>query len=317
MQEVVDHYNGMERTLQFENFDIETKLGKTIFHADDTIGDHYHKEMLRRIFKYGHLDHNPRPHYSDGTPAHTISINGSMHQYDLSKNQLPIITLRPIAIKSAIGEMLWIYQDQSNDLDLLKEKYNVTWWDSWDIGNRTIGQVYGATVKRYNLVNNLIKDIKENPDGRRHIMSLWQVKDFEEPHGLKPCAFLTVWNVHHAEDGNDYLDMSLNIRSSDYSVAGVLNQMQYVVLQHLIARECGYKPGLFTCFFSNIQIYDRHIDNAIELCSRNGIQCMPKLWINPEKTNFYDFTIDDIKLVDYPREEISRKNPQLKFDLGI
>lgn len=316
MQETVDHYNGLERWLEFDNFNIETKLGHTINNADDTLADCYHKNMLKRIFLEGCLDHNPRPHYSDGVPAHTISVNGAMHQYDLSKSQLPIITLRPIAVKSAIGEMLWIYQDQSNDLDLLKEKYNVTWWDEWDIGNRTIGQVYGATVKRYNLIDNLLKDLKENPDGRRHIMSLWQENDFKEPHGLKPCAFMTIWNVRHAED-TDYLDMTLVIRSSDYPVASTINQMQYVVLQHIIARDCGYTPGLFTFFMQNVQIYDRHISNCIELCSRSGVPCMPKIWLNPDKKNFYNFTIDDIKVVDYPREEIKKKNPQLKFDLGI
>ena len=211
MQKEMYQYDKTNHAVHFENFNIETKLGHTINNADDTLADRYHKNMLKRIFLEGCPDYNPRPHYSDGTPAHTISVNGAMHQYDLSKSQLPIITLRPIAIKSAIGEMLWIYQDQSNDLDLLRDKYNVTWWDEWDIGNRTIGQVYGATVKRYNLINNLLKDIKENPDGRRHIMCLWQENDFKEPHGLKPCAFMSVWNVRHTENV-DYLDMTLVIR---------------------------------------------------------------------------------------------------------
>ena len=143
------------------------------------------------------------------TPAHTISINHEICTYDLSKGELPIITLRPIASKSAIGALLWIYQDQSNNLDLLRDKYNVKWWDEWDIGNRTIGSCYGETVRKHDLMNKLLHGLKTDPDGRRHIMNLWQEEDFTRPHGLKPCAYQTVWNVRHGQDGNDYLDMCL------------------------------------------------------------------------------------------------------------
>ena len=108
-----------------------------------TKGDYYTKEILQRILDEGCLDVNPRPHYADGTPAHTLSFNHGMCTYDLTKNESPLITLRPIAIKSAVGELLWIYQDASNDLNLLRDKYGVTWWDEWDIGDRTIGTVYG------------------------------------------------------------------------------------------------------------------------------------------------------------------------------
>ena len=138
-----------------------------------TKGDMYTKEILQRILDEGCLDKNPRPHYADGTPAHTLSVNHGMCTYDLTKNESPMITLRPIAIKSSIGELLWIYQDESNDLNLLRDKYGVTWWDEWDIGNRTIGTVYGETVRRHELVKNLLKGLKENPDGRRHIICLW------------------------------------------------------------------------------------------------------------------------------------------------
>lgn len=282
-----------------------------------TKGDFYTKEIIKRILSEGTIDKDPRPKYSDGTVAHTISVNHGMCTYDLSKGETPLITLRPIATRSSIGEILWIYQDESNDLNLLRNKYNVNWWDEWDIGDGTIGCVYGETVRRHQLVKNLLNGLKNNPDGRRHIMSLWQDEDFSYKHGLKPCAFLTQWNVRHGNNGIDYLDMCLTQRSSDFLTAGCINQVQYVILQKLIAQHLGLKAGRFTWFYNNIQIYDRHIAQAYELLNREPIDCSPKIKINENKTNFYDFNVDDIEIIDYPKELIKVKNPQLKFDIGI
>lgn len=282
-----------------------------------TKGDYYTQKIFTRILEEGTLDKYPRPKYSDGVSAHTLSVNHGMCTYDITKNESPMITLRPIAIKSAIGELLWIYQDESNNLDLLKEKYGVTWWDDWDLGNRTIGTCYGETVKKHNLMEELLWGLKNDCDGRRHIINLWQNEDFKKPHGLKPCAFLTVWNVRHGNDGIDYLDMCLFQRSSDFATAGCINQMQYLVFLYMVSRHCGYTPGRFTWFYDNIQIYDRHINEVKEMLNREPIECNPKIILNEDKTNFYDFTQDDVYLEDYPKELIRKKNPQLKFDLGI
>ena len=284
--------------------------------ATGTKGDMYTKEIIERILEEGCLDKDPRPKYSDGVPAHTLSVNHGMCTYDLSKGEFPLITLRPIAVSKSIGELLWIYQDESNNLDRLAE-YGVTWWDDWDIGDRTIGACYGETVRRHKLVKDLLKGLKENPDGRRHIISLWQVDDFKDKHGLKPCAFMTIWNLRHGKDGVDYLDMCLVQRSSDFLTAGCINQVQYVVFQHLIARHLGYTPGRFSWFYDNIQIYDRHVEQAKEMLKREPIDCNPHIVINPEKTNFYDMRLEDIKIEGYPLKKIKEKNPQLKFDLGI
>ena len=281
-----------------------------------TKGDTYMKELINRVLDHGSKDINPRPKYKDGTPAHTISVNHVFHTYDISKGESPFITLRPIAIKSAIGELLWIYQDMSNDLDVLKNKYNVTWWDSWDIGDRTIGCCYGETVRRHKLLTNLLNGLITNPDGRRHIMELWQEEDFKNPHGLKPCCHETNFSVRHEQDG-DYLDMILMIRSSDSLTALCINEMQYEVLLHLVARHCGFKVGVFSSIITNAQIYDRHIENAKEMLNRKSISCSPKIWLNPDKKNFFDFTVDDIKLIDVPKDIIVERNPQLKFELGI
>ncbi len=282
-----------------------------------TKGDMYHKLILDKILQEGCLDINPRPKYEDGTPAHTLSYNHGMCSYDLSKGEVPLTTLRPIAVKSSIGEVLWIYQDNSNDLDVLRDKYGVTWWDEWDIGNRSIGSVYGETIRRRDMMRNLLKELKENPDGRRHIISLWQVDDFKEKHALKPCAFQTIWNVRHGRDKVDYLDMMLVQRSSDFATAGCINQMQYIVLQMMVARHLHLKPGKFTWTYDNIQIYDRHINQAIEMLNRTPIDCNPKIVLNPDVDNFFDFKTSDVKIEGYPRALIKEKNPQLKFPLGI
>lgn len=281
---------------------------------------------IRNILANGTKDENPRPKYEDGTPAYTYFVNHVVRTYNL-QTEFPICTLRPIAWKSAIKELLWIYQDQSSSLPLLKDKYNVNYWDAWESKDipGTIGIRYGATVKKHNLLNNLITDIKENPYGRRHIMSLWQEEDFKESDGLMPCAFLTIWNVR-----GKYLDMCLIQRSGDMitaSGAGGVNEVQYACLQMMIAKATGYKAGKFTHFVANEQIYDRHVDAANELLIRAKQQKLDlstsnghydyefesvKMNFNPKSDNFYDFSIEDFSLENY-----NPIKPQLKLELGI
>ncbi len=281
-----------------------------------TKGDIYTREIIQRIIDEGNFEKYPSSKYGDGVPAHTWNVNHAMTTYDLSKGEFPLITLRPIAVRYAIGELLWIYQDASNNLDLLKEKYGITWWDEWDLGDRTIGSVYGETIRRHNLMHALLDDIKNNPDGRRHIINMWQMSDFEDKHGLKPCAYQTAWNVRHAKDGKDYLDMCLFQRSSDFMAAGCINQVQYTIFLYLVARHCGYIPGRFSWLVQNVHIYDRHMDAARTMLRRKPVACSPTVWLNTDKTDFYDFTIDDIKIKGYPRKKIAEQNPQLRFDLG-
>lgn len=271
--------------------------------------DQYMKETIGLILESGYYDKNPRPRYKDGIPAHTLSVNHVVHKYDLSKGELPITTLRPIAIKNAIKEILWIYQKQSNSLSVLEDEFNIHWWNDWESNDMpgTIGKRYGETVNRYNLMDNLLNDIKNDPYGRRHIISLWQETDFIESDGLKPCCFLTMWNVR-----GKYLDMSMIQRSSDWLTAGNINQMQYVALQMMIAKHCGYEPGVFTHFINNVQIYDRHVENAQEMLNRTPIKCKPSLYLLTDKTDFYSFSIDDFILEDYEAVK-----PQLQFELGI
>ena len=289
-----------------------------------TRADYYMEEMIEKIQKCGYKDINPRPKYADGTPAHTISVNHTFRTYDLSEGDFPICTLRPQARKTGIKEIFTIYQKPTNNLEEMREM-GVGWWDEWDIGDGTIGQRYGATVKRYDLINKLIEDIKNDPYGRRKIVSLWQETDLRETPGLAPCAFQTIWNVR-----GEYLDMLLVQRSGDMLTAsgpGGINEIQYAALLMMIARHTGYKPGVFSHIVANEQIYDRHMDAADDMRSRFSAReqeefyiesvlretiLHPRLVLNPEKTNFYDMTIDDFTMENY-----NPIKPQLKLELGI
>lgn len=284
-----------------------------------TKADKYLYADINNILKNGYKDVSPRPKYADGTPAHTFSINHVMRTYDLSKGEFPICTLRPIAWKTGIKEIFTIYQKPTNVISEMEEM-GVNWWGDWNIGDGTIGQRYGATVKRYDLINNLIKDIQNDPYGRRKIVSLWQENDLNETKGLAPCAFLTIWNVR-----GEYLDMCMIQRSGDVltaSGAGGINEVQYATLLMMIARHTGYEAGVFTHFVANEQIYDRHMEQADEMLQRYKrreisennyyVKDNPIFTLNKDKTNFYDMTIEDFELVNY-----NPTKPNLKLELGI
>ena len=286
-----------------------------------TKADRYLVDDIHNILENGYKDENPRPKYEDGTPAHTISVNHVTRKYDLSKGEFPISTLRKQAWKTGIREIFTIYIKPTNVLSEMADM-KVTWWDPWDIGDGTIGQRYGATVNRYDLLNNLIADIKKDPYGRRKIMSLWQEADLRETPGLAPCAFLTIWNVR-----GKYLDMVMVQRSGDMltaSGAGGINEIQYAALLLMVARATGYEAGVFTHFVANEQIYDRHIDNANELLRRAdeaGVmapvssegQKVPNLILNKEP----GCDISSIAVEDFEMQNYEPMQPQLTFELGI
>lgn len=256
------------------------------------------KELLTYVLENGVLDKNPRPYWleKDGshTPAHSLFATQYMETFDISKGEFPITTIKPTAWKTGIREMFWIYQAASNDLKVAREQFGIKWWDSWDIGNGTIGSTYGAIVKRLDLMNELLKGIQENPYGRRHIISLWQEDDLRGEIGLPPCAFQTLWSVR-----GEYLDCTLIQRSQDILGANNINNTQYVALLMMVAKHCGLKPGKYTHFIQNTHIYDRHIPIAKEFLERPISEKQPKLIFEPKSNNFYDFTIDDFKVIDY------------------
>lgn len=278
-----------------------------------TKADTIFKEYIRKIMEEGVWSEQARPKYKDGRTANSKYITGAFMEFDLSKGEFPITTLRPIAIKSAIKEMLWIYQDQSNRLDVLEEKYNVHYWNDWEVGDsQTIGQRYGAVVKKHDITNKILKQLEANPWNRRNIISLWDYDAFEETEGLLPCAFQTMFDVRRV-DGEIYLDATLTQRSNDMLVAHHINAMQYVALQMMIAKHFGWKVGKFFYFINNLHIYDNQFEQAEELLRREPSDCRPHLVLNvPDGTNFFDIKPEDFELVDYDPVK-----PQLKFDLAI
>lgn len=278
-----------------------------------TKADTIFKENIRKIMEEGVWSEQARPKYKDGRTANSKYITGAFMEFDLAKGEFPITTLRPIAIKSAIKEMLWIYQDQSNSLDLLEDKYNVHYWNDWEVGDsRTIGQRYGAVVKKHDIIHKILKQLEANPWNRRNIISLWDYEAFEETDGLLPCAFQTMLDVRRV-DGEIYLDATLTQRSNDMLVAHHINAMQYVALQMMIAKHFGWKVGKFFYFINNLHIYDNQFEQAEELLRREPSDCQPHLVLNvPDGTNFFDIKPEDFELVDYDPVK-----PQLKFELAI
>tara|TARA_R110002050_G_scaffold79261_11_gene169405 strand:- start:11779 stop:12609 length:831 start_codon:yes stop_codon:yes gene_type:complete len=270
--------------------------------------DSYYKENLKLILDFGTWDENPRPRYKDGEEANSLFMTQVFEKYNIQHGEFPIPTIRKTAIKTGIKEIFWIYQKQSNKLSDARE-LGVNWWDEWDIGDGTIGQRYGATVKKYDLMNKLLKGLKENPFGRRHIMNLLQEPDMEETKGLFPCAFETLWSVRKVND-EYFLDLTLNQRSNDYIMAGYINKIQYVALQMMVAGHLNYRVGNFSHMVQNLHIYDRHTEAMLELIKKPTLAETPMLIISGNK-NFYDYTIDDFAIIN------TSKIPKLESKLEI
>ena len=303
--------------------------------------DEAFKFICKHVLQYGCWDKNPRPVWvePDGTtvPAHTKSVNGVNISVDVSKGETPLLSLRRIAWRYSVSELLWIYQAASSDLVVFDEligkntweqnqKIN-NWWEEWAIrdeagnyilneqGHPTIGSCYGETVRRHDLMHKLLKNLEKDLDSRRHIESLWQDEDFETPHGLKPCVHKTQFIIRH-EDDMDYLDANVDIRSWDYGTAGAINQTQYMVFLYLVARHLGLTPGVITYNIGNLQIYDRHIDNVKEMLKRNSIPMYPKIVFNTTETDFYKIPSTAISIIDYSGKKIDEINPQLAFPVA-
>lgn len=246
-----------------------------------------------------------RPVWEDGTPAYTIKKFGVVNRYDLSK-EFPALTLRKIAIKSCVDEMLWIWQKRSNNIRDLNSHI----WDSWADEYGFIGKAYGyqlGTRHKYkegmfNQVDRVIYDLKNNPYSRRIITNMYVHQDLHEMN-LYPCAYSMTFNVTKEPDKDKLiLNGILNQRSNDILTANNWNVCQYAVLLHMLARECNMEVGELVHVIADAHIYDRHIPMVKKLISREPLPA-PKFWLNPEVKNFYDFTPDDVKLIDYKYHE--------------
>ena len=243
-----------------------------------------------------------RAKWEDGTPAHTIKRFGVVNRYDLQE-EFPALTLRPTYIKSAVDEMLWIWQKKSNKVSDL----NSTIWDEWAGGDGTIGKAYGYQMGiKYRFAqgemdqtDNVIWQLKNTPYSRRIMTNIYNFADLKEMN-LEPCAYSMTFNV----TGNR-LNGILNQRSQDVLAANNWNVVQYAVLIHMLAQVTGLVPGELVHVIADAHIYDRHVDIVREMIERPQYPA-PKFSLNPEIKDFYDFTLADIKIENY------QKNPQIK-----
>ena len=252
-----------------------------------------------------------RPVWEDGTSAYTIKKFGVVNRYDLSK-EFPALTLRRTAIKSGVDEMLWIWQKKCNNVHELKSHI----WDSWADESGSIGKAYGYQMgvkHQYkegmmDQTDRVIYDLKNNPYSRRIMTNIYVHQDLHEMN-LYPCAYSMTFNVTKEED-SDVLTLNgiLNQRSQDVLTANNWNVCQYAVLIYMLAQVCGMKAGEFVHVIADAHIYDRHVPMIEELISREPLPA-PTFWLNPEVTDFYDFTPDDVRLDNYETHPQIRNIP--------
>ena len=242
-----------------------------------------------------------RPRWEDGTPAYTIKQFGVVNRYDL-RREFPALTLRRTALKSAMDEVLWIYQRKSNNINDLNSHI----WDEWADETGSIGKAYGYQIGQkshypegdFDQMDRVLYDLKHTPFSRRIMTNTYVFADLSEMH-LYPCAYSVTYNVTQTPgDDRLTLNMLLNQRSQDILAANNWNVCQYAILLMMVAQCAGMIPGELVHVIADAHIYDRHVDIIRELISRPQYPA-PRVSLNPEVTNFYDFTTDDLIVEGY------------------
>lgn len=272
-----------------------------------SLADKMFKSMCKDILENG-VDtkgEKVRPHWEDGESAYTIKKFGVVNRYDLSK-EFPAMTIRPLAFKSCIDEILWIWQKKSNNIKDLKSHI----WDSWADETGSIGKAYGYQLGIKNIysdgkmdqVDRVLYDLKNNPYSRRIMTNMYNHSELCEMN-LYPCAYSMTFNVTKKADSDKLvLNAILNQRSQDVLTANNWNVCQYAILMHMFAQVCDMEVGELVHVIADAHIYDRHVEIIKDLMEREEYDA-PKLWINPEVKDFYGFTVDDFKLIDYKHGE--------------
>ena len=246
-----------------------------------------------------------RPHWEDGTPAHTIKKFGIVNRYNLQE-ELPILTIRKTAFKNCLDEILWIWQKKSNNVHDLHSHI----WDAWADETGSIGKAYGYQLAKksiypegeFDQVDRVLFDLKNNPASRRIMTNIYNFDDLHEMH-LYPCAYSMTFNV-----SGDTLNGILNQRSNDMLTANNWNVLQYSLLLMMFAQVSGLKAGTLIHVISDAHLYDRHIDLVKEVMEKPQHK-VPKLKMDTSIKNFYDFTVDSFELEDYEFEKLGKKIP--------
>ena len=315
--------------------------------------DKYLKETITEILEEGQWDKEPRTRWADNTPAHSKFVTQKVYQYDISKGEFPINTLRTTALKGGFHDIEAIYIKQTNILEEMHSSIHSWWRDFvvetypemkvliedgrvkdpyWLTGNTLsfLGKTYGHTVKRYDLMNKLLKGLEENPFSRRHKMSLWQEQQvIDDPKSLEPCAGLTLWSVReercttYNENKTEsysmdiwdfskqpieitplsvrYIDLTLMQRSQDFLTTSSINPAQYTMLATMVANHLTFKTGIkhevgkLLHIVQNCHIYDRHLDAAKEILKREPTGLQPKIELICQPKLFRLHTIEDFK----------------------
>ena len=269
--------------------------------------DQVFRQNCLDILQNGARDDNltVRPHWDDGTPAHTIKKFGIVNRYDLQK-EFPILTLRRTSWKSAVDELLWIWQKKSNNVHDLSARI----WDAWADETGSIGKAYGYQLGikhpykegMFDQVDRVLYDLRHNPASRRIMTNLYNFADLHEMH-LYPCAYSMTFNVT-----GDTLNAILNQRSQDMLAANNWNVVQYAVLVHMMAQVSGLKAGELVHVIADAHIYDRHIP-LIEKMLSEPEHPAPQFFIDPAVTDFYAFTRDSFRLEGYEYSPFEDKIP--------
>lgn len=249
------------------------------------------KQNLRDILEQ-EWEVDNRAKWEDGSPIMTKRILHVVNKYDLSK-EFPASTLKPSYLVSTFNEIDWIYRKMSSNVNDLKGNI----WDTWADEKGYIGRAYGEQVAKAvfgyaNQMEFILNEIKNNPTSRRLIIELWNVDELHLMN-LVPCCHHLNFSVK-----NGKLHLLLKQRANDYVTANNFNVVEFALLVHMIARHCGLEVGVLTHVVTDMHIYNKHEEIAKELLSRPIYQS-PKLWVNPEVRDFYEFTSKDFKLFDY------------------
>ena len=271
-------------------------------YADDIF-----KQRCEQILKEGVSDegYDVRPRWEDGTPAYTKRIFGVVNEYDLAK-EFPIMTLRRTALRSAVDEILWIYQKKSNNVNELNSHI----WDSWADKKGSIGKAYGYQIgkvsnrdgKELDQMDAILDALKNKPYDRGIMTNMFNINELSEMN-LRPCAYGTQWEVT-----GDKLNLLLHQRSQDMLTASNWNVCQYAILLMMVAQVSGFIPGKLVHVIGDCHIYDRHEELVKELI-KLPTHPTPTVMLNPRITNFYDFTVDDVIINSYKYNSFDHKIP--------
>ncbi len=272
-----------------------------------SLADQIFIDNCRQILTCGVWDTDlpVRPHWEDGTPAHTVKCFGLVNRYDL-RREFPVLTLRRQFFKSALDELLWIWQKKSNDVRQLSTHI----WDAWADENGSIGKAYGYQLGvkhrypegEFDQVDRVLYDLKHNPASRRILTNLYNHHDLHEM-ALYPCAYSMTFNV-----SGHTLNAILNQRSQDMLTANGWNVMQYAALVHMLAQVSGLEAGELVHVIADAHIYDRHVPIIERLLQREPLPA-PKLWIDPDVHDFYAFTKDSLRLEGYQGHPLEEQIP--------